>query len=277
MRFERDEIHPVLWKATDDLNSRWMMGQLSEADMAVMPAHQRNWFKQYGREFALSLVIPFVIIAAGFVLKIANNSPLAVPFVAAGVLAMVGQIILMFHRNSRQVSSEELEGILPVLKLTGIAESYVRAVAAVGQANHLSRSEKSEILKRLCQVMDEHERIEKARANLMTAKGMGALEEEKRGLEEKIERAEDPETRQNYAGALSILESRLARSRSKQVAAGRLDAQAALLNQSLLQLTESLHLPASAPAMPDLRDRLGVIQRHTQEVERAVAELDAAV
>jgi hypothetical protein len=276
MRFERDEIHPVLWKATDDLNNRWLMGQLSDVDAAVMPVHQRNWFKQYGRSIALSMVIPLAIMAAGITLKVSTGNSFGGFVVVLGLLGVIVQLVLQLTKNMRQVSSQELTDLLPALKLTGIAESYVRAVAAIGQANHLSRTEKSEILKGLCQVMDEHERIETARAALMTAKDLGDLKEEKRGLEEKIEDAEDPETRQNYAQALAILESRLAQSQSKQVAAGRLDAQAALLNQSLLQLTESLHLPAAAPAMPDLRDRLGVIQLHSQEVERAVAELDAA-
>ena len=275
MRYERDEIHPVLWQATDDLNSRWMMGQVTEADLAVLPAHQRNWFQQYGRELAVAIGVPLALIAAGAALKISGVNPLGGAVVAAGIFAMVGMIILLLKRNLRQVSSDELAVLLPALKLKGIPQSYAEAVVAVGQANHVARSEKAEILKGLCHVMDEHERIEAARFSIPTHADLSALTEERQALQTKRSQSTDEETRRNYDQALGILDSRISHAQTKRVAAERLDAEAALLHQSLLRLTDSVRLSATGPAIHDLRDRLEVIQLHSQEVERAVAELDA--
>jgi len=275
MRYERDEIHPLLWQATDDLNSRWMMGQVTDADLAVLPTHQSTWFKQYGRDFALAIVLPLLVVAVGVFLKKALASPFGEPTIAVGFLAMVVQMVVLFTRNNRQVSSQELANLLPALKLTGIPQSYTEAVVAVGQANHLTRPEKAEILKGLCHVMDEHERIESARASVATAADHLALAEERQALETKRSQSTDAETRRNYEQALAILDSRISQAEAKRVGAERLDAEAALLNQSLLQFTDSLRLPSAGPGILDLRSRLAVIQLHSQEVERAVAELDA--
>ena len=278
MRYQPEEIHPVLWKATDDLNNRWMMGDIREEDRRVLPAHQRIWMAHYLKPMLRSMIGPGLLVLTGAAMQLSSVNLMPLPakaFIGAGLAWAVFTLIVQLTKNNREVASSELATLLPILDLSGLTRTYADTVVAIGDATHLSREEKSELLKGLCRVMDEHQRIEAARGSLTAGDGIDAIAAELDVVDEKLSVTEDAETRAFYVESRHIFVARAEQARVRDQSLSRLDAQATLLNQSVRQLHDAVRRPAHEFGMSNLRDNLAVIQTRSDEIERAVAELDA--
>ncbi|RYG46757.1 hypothetical protein EON79_09295 [bacterium] len=275
MRYRSDDIHPVLWKAVDQLTGRMMTGEVSGTAVA---AHQTEWFKEYGGETLRQLIAPIILLLAGFGMAAAKLPKVSCAIVILlAIVWIVASIVMKTVGNLREMTPRELELLMPELKFEGVGRAYAEAVLAVGQSS-LSETTQRETLQELKRVMDEHERIEAVRSKLeQTSSTRIALLLEVDTLQRKVEEARDPEAKAIYEESLGVAQSRLAAKESQSALGERMEAQGELLRQSVLRVRDTLALPVSTSASDSgpLREALASVRSRADEVDRAVQEVES--
>lgn len=283
MRFSGDEIHPILWRATDALSTRWASGiTRTPEEKEVMTRHSGMWMKQYGLGCAATLspmllTIPAIILAKNVFPR--GAAPL---LVLMGFFALGGWLAYeVIKRNKRVTSAAELANMLPALDLDPVGRAYAETVVALGESG-VPESDAKETLATLNSVLDEAGRLDEAVATPIGP--MDDLEGERLRLERFRDEETDPAAREMYEESLRLVEVRAGGRGSGGMSRARADAQKELIRQTILSVRDTLRSGREAArgrsdtSVPDVRalmERVAAVRREADATARAADEIRA--
>jgi hypothetical protein len=284
MLLREPDLHPRLWKACDEVETRMYLGKQNEEFSRAMGRHTGIWSRLYGKNFLIGFALWFASFLAG--VGIAERLGLHGGWVGLAILgAGLVHLCLYMARNRRTCYAEELANLLPVLDLTEAEQAYARTVVAVAQSPNLSNDERSRLLQKLKESMEGLMALGELRARLAdgTSPQAALAECDQRiaELEAKIRRTEDAETVSVLQRSLDLAQRRREAIAGLAPLADRVEAHYDYLIHSMTALRESLGRLEMDRAMPAL-DVDSLVQssqealREAQSLEQALAELRRA-
>lgn len=281
MKIEKQDVHSVIWAGMDKYEAfAWGMAEGSQKFTEAWYAHQRVWWKAYGKGCLATLAFyAVVVVGSGFLAKAFDN-----PLVVAIALGACGwHAFRLYQANRRSVTAEELSALLPALELTPNARLYAESLVEL-YSQPIDGAVRVEAVKELNRLMDDDMALERARASFTTALAQNhvtEIEEEIRGLQAKVQAAQDPLARATYEHSLSLAQERLTDLERYRPFVERVDAQQEVVRQTLLRVRSDLGRARASGTldvtefMPTLRTSLAGIRQHADEIERALEELRA--
>lgn len=282
VKFRDSEIHPILWRATDRLNSRWNMGNWSkDGEAERVNKHWSLWMKQYWAG-CLACVVPFALsFPAAFLAKewLGRGVPPLITLVLfwaiGGVMIGVG-----YERNKRRLSVEELENLSPLLELDPVGRAYTDTVIALGKSS-LPEEVAKETLASLNRVLDESERLTEAAGTDPVDDAVPAEEERARLLALR-DSATDHQARTMYDESLRLLDLRSTGRADRSARVARAEAQRELMRQTVLSVRDAVvGAREAADGQSDTADirrlleRVADVRREADAGARAAEELRA--
>lgn len=280
MRFNPSELHPRLFAATDRLTSGMFAGHMQDPEfIKAIGSHGGAWWRAYGKAFmALSAVSIAGIAAVGYLGKQIGESWMGF----AAFFLVVVLFGILYQRNRRQLTSEELEALMPALDLDPVEVAYAEAILALANSQ-LPPEDRSSLMKDLYRLLDEEStlvRQEKALHQVVSKAGFDALDAEAKRLEERATSARDEEARKSFERSLEAVRARMDHQERFAPYMERIEAHRELIRQTLLGVKETLGRTKIAPGIsaPDwqgLREVLAQVEQQAESVDRAVAELNA--
>lgn len=292
MKLTKDDIHPTLWKETDELSSRWtwgsQVGGMDREERKIYARHIGIWSKRYGAKLLIGIFAWLAAMVGGAVAMRAifdTKSASAFWVLAMFVVGFIACIVA-YKQNLRTVHVDELENLMPVLDLNPIQRAYAQAVVLAADNDALSEDERSETLRHLKTLMDEEERLSSYRRALAAADGEAsdeAMHDERSRIQELLASTSDPIATGALQRSLEILEHRAEYRSLIQPSRERVDAQLELIRQTLCGVRDSLaRLKASPQGLQvdsldvgGLRANVEQIYQQTRAIETAVAEVRA--
>lgn len=283
MRIPPKDIHPTLWAAFDEYEKRLYSMQLDADTMSAAGKHQTEWFKEYGRGFALWGALWILgTFGMAWVGKQLGLGPtlMFVGIAGAGIHAWVAT-----QKNRRTASVKELEALLPILKLDEMGRLYAETLLQVFQSK-LPEEARAEAISELNRLMSEHEHLKAGREKIESALSSTQVEEIQRDierLERKVGETTDPEAKLGFEQSLSIARQRMETAQRFHPYIQRIDAQIELVKQALLNLKSDLGRLALSPTVLEISPIDGLrrstlsIRSQADEIERAILELNSSL
>lgn len=277
-RLREEDIHCSIWLASDRYQLRMGLGQdTSPEAMNASLQHTRVWWKTYRTGF---LTWTFALIAIWLIClglaRVLGAWPIAF---AGAVTAMV--IVMGYRNNSRTMTVEEWEALLPGLNLGPVETEYSQAMITLHKSP-IADEQHQEIIQQMNMLMDEHERLLEFRNNFQAWQGevnAQSVQAEIDELQRKLTETSDENARGFYQQSIALAETRSARIGNIQPEMDRLDAQESLIRQTLKSLRDSFSLLKMGPKVetPDtlqfLRESTNSVQNHIDSIEKAVLEM----
>jgi actin-related protein len=198
-----------------------------------------------------------------------------------GVLSTLVYATILFIRNSRKATPEEIEALLPVLKLSPVQKAYCLAVVTVYRSNLISDIDRDQIRTAHTALMEQAHKLElqvEKTNGLATGSDAIQLQQEINDINARIAETLDAEAVKTLEETRVLVQKRLSRVTNQGNGAGRAEAQIELMRQSFLSFAEefdtTFQTTSVAPAMTtDLRKLLHRIQDQTDAVTKAVQEI----
>lgn len=289
MRFTKKDLHPSVFEAVNTWQSRIMynLGQTGQTGqgpsmMDTYNKHQKVWWKEYGKGFSIWAAVYLSGFAGSFVLiNATKNKAFAWLFVAV-IIAATAHGIYGYYKNKEKITAEELEALLPGLDLTEIQREYCTCFLHLVRSKSVGDDHRREILSQLNQLLDEYERLKEQRVLLSERAGAFEQLEKLKGeiaqMTSRMNATGDPDARDTFAKSIEIAEGRMDRLTKSAPMVERVDAQIALVNQTMGAFTEVLaRLKQSdrdgAPELSTLRARIAEVASHSSALESAFDEL----
>ncbi len=290
MRFTKSDLHPTIFEAFNKWQTEFMYGFASQtADgkvgkMEVYNRHQKAWWKEYGKSvllasaFWLLMIFGFFAAANRF-----DNKTLAI----GSLLSMVGASahgVWGYYKNKNTVTTDELEALLPDLKLNSLQTDYCHAFLDLFRNNGIAADHRREILAQMNTLLDESLSLQEKRKNLTEYLGdqetRTRLKGEVERLETRLGATVDPEAQETFRSSLEIAQNRLNRFGSSAPIVERMDAQVELISQTMGSLREVLVRLRNAPEieqhdLESLRGRVDRIHDQGRILESAFDEIRA--
>lgn len=289
MRFTKKDLHPSVFEAVNTWQSRIMynLGQGNQIGqgsslMDIYNKHQKVWWKEYGKGFSIWAAAYLSAFAGSFVvINATNNKAFALLFVAV-IIAATAHSIYGYYKNKEKITAGELEALLPGLDLTEIQREYCVCFLHLVRSKSVGDDHRREILSQLNQLLDEYERLKEQR--LLLSERAGAFEqlEKLKGeiaqMTSRMAGTTDEDAKETFAKSIEIAEGRMERLMKSAPMVERVDAQIALVNQTMGAFTEVLaRLKQSdrdgAPELSTLRSRIADVASHSSALESAMDEL----
>ncbi|MCW5939608.1 MAG: hypothetical protein KF884_01215 [Fimbriimonadaceae bacterium] len=278
MRLGETKLHPMLWKAFDAYESAMYTGALGKDGASAFMAHQKAWWKHYGKGFLLGAAVWLAaIVGLAWVGKqFSTPLPMFAGMIGCGVHAVIATM-----RNRRTATVDEIEALLPVLNLTPLGKLYAELVVELFRAD-LEPKVRDAAVHQLNGLLDHHDVLEGRRRVMEAAIAQtdpAAVEAEVRLIEAKRDAATDLSARATYEHSLEMARERLTVAERYRPFLERVDAQQEVVRQTLLQVRADLGRAKAAPAewasttLDGLRTSNLSIRSHAEEIERAVDEL----
>lgn len=282
MRIHRSELHSSIFQAKDQFTAR--MSTAVGADAKDQAAYQQYlnklfvttgpmpWIKFFG------FLIGFVLIAAEVRV---NRLFLPVLFAYLGLGIYIS--IRSFIHQKDSLGIESLEVLAPRLDLTPDARTYLQAVLALYRTSAIDSNTRSEILAQLSRLMDERVRLADAidpLRKMATANDRNeAIHADVARLELAVSTTSDAIARETYQTSLELAQARLAKLNGATPVKERIEAQIALIDQTLAGFADTLariNDPGDASNPSDLgtlRNRVAQIHAQSQSLESATNEI----
>ncbi|RYG25068.1 hypothetical protein EON82_08445 [bacterium] len=283
MRLDPKLVHPSLFKATDGV--MWGTGYAT-TDASVISAHQSAWFKEYGAGCLGYCFGAFALFCAtGWGLKAFEvDKPVRVLTMILVLIGLIAAGAIATVRHSRNLSVNELESVLPLLKLSDMGKAYSETIIALHRSGR-PKAEIEESMIALNALLDEEARLVDVRTRLAgtdLTNEREVLAAERQRILDKIASTKDPSARDAFEQSLALVEERQTLFESQGTSIERLDAHLELLRQAVLSTRDAARRLSGAPtasiadlAIGDLRSAIATARAQTQETERALAELRA--
>jgi hypothetical protein len=289
MRFTKKDLHPSVFEAVNTWQSRIMynLGQTGQTGqgpslMDIYNKHQKVWWKEYGKAFGLWSAIYTVSFFGAMVLLGRNRDITFLWLVLAVGIAAIVHSVIGYKNNKEKITAGELEALLPGLDLTEIQREYCTCFLHLVRSQSVEDDHRKEILSQLNQLLDEYERLKQQRELLRERAGaFEQLEKLKGEIEQMTTRMNtttDADAKDTFAKSIEIAEGRMNRQLKSAPMVERVDAQIALVNQTMGAFTEVLaRLKQSdrdgAPELSTLRARIAEVASHSSALESAFDEL----
>ncbi len=251
--------------------------------MAAAGKHQTEWFKEYGRGFALWGALWIIgTFGMAWVGKQLGLGPtlMFVGIAGAGIHAWFAT-----QKNRRTASVKELEALLPILKLDDMGRLYAETLVQVFQSK-LPEEARSEAISELNRLMSEHEHLKAGRERLESAissSQVGEISQDIERLERKVAETQDAEAKRGFEDSLSIARQRMETAQRFQPYLERTDAQVELVKQALLNLKSDLGRLSLSPTVLEVSPIDGLrrstlsIRSQADEIEKAILELNSSL
>lgn len=283
MRIPPKDVHPTLWAAFDEYESRLYSGKMGADDLSAVGKHQTEWFKEYGKGFAFwGAIWTVAAFGLGWLGKQMGLGPslMFVTMIGAGVHAWIAT-----KKNRRTASVKELEVLLPILNLDDTGRLYAETLVKVFQAK-MPDALREEAIAELNRLMSEHDHLKAGRTKLEVAISSGQVEEIQTDIDRltlKIQETQDPEAKRAFEQSLSIARSRMETAMRFHPYLQRIDAQLELVKQALLNLKSDLGRLELSPMVLEsspidgLRRSTLSIRSQADEIEKAILELNSSL
>lgn len=281
MRIDREYVHPTLWAAMDKYEYGFMINS-SETSVDAYNAHQKIWWKEYGKGCGLCILSYTVICGLAAYLTKSLQSPL-IFFVA--IVGCFLHALWAFLQNRRIATPDELEALLPALDLTQNQLLYTHVLIGLYRQN-IEETLRNEMLKELFMLMEDDQHLTKAREQVEASIANADPEEfeaEIRELEEKVAAAKDEIARDTYLHGLQLAKDRAKVVEQHRPILERIDAQQEVVRQTLLTLRSDVSRstrPLQAPSdliTVGIRSNLMQVRNHAHEIDRALEELNQSL
>ena len=276
-------LHPILWRAVEDTVGSW--GQ----PMVLAPEGEtrRRVLRYVGLRQRKTVVPALGGCLGGFALFMAGMILIAAGAIPFGVAAWGLTLLLAAWAGGRlwrvrHASAEEIEAVLPVLRLTRTQRATFESWLALERSG-LDEATKGELRAGIDRLVDEDARLEG-----LLARGAGesarpaTIEAERDALRVRLAATADSGAREALEQGLRTCERRLEAAQGARAVTDRVDAQREMIAQAagdvrdgLLRLEATPARGAGAVEGASVREALAHVQAHAAALEAAVAEVRA--
>lgn len=287
-RAGRDDLHPSIWQALDNITMGMGMVQGDSRVQASIAQHSRVWGREYGsnlfRWIAGGFALTILLIVLGKAMDFQNLK-------AIGILAITlgsASAVVAFARNMRTATGAELEALTGALAATLTANqlSYLNAVIQILKSPLLDDGARRSLLAQLRGVLDESERINGERERLLGHIGASesnqSLDDEYRQLSDRLAATQDASARASLQQAIDLCDRRRSSRDRFRPLVERAEAQQAIIDQTFRHVAETF--ASSSPvatgqlvsdaALPQIQDRLADLHAQSAAFQDAVNEVE---
>ena len=285
-RLTAAEIHPSIFVAIKEVASATLTdpsgGTLSVYSHPAYSKWTTAWFREYGVASLLWFLAVIPIIAGTIAVRSEFGKGAAAFTLTTGIALWLGAAFLLHRKTQSQATWAEIEAIRPILKISENQNLYLDCVKAVLDSKVLEESQKGSWLASLNASLDQALQLDKLHLEMQETIGASSvkeLEEERVRIQQRMESATDPSSKEIFRESLEMAEDRLNRSDGMAGQVERAEAHLELTRQTFIKTRETLRgleigsRQSTQIDLEPLRANLARVQVEAHAIRSAIDEI----